>query len=69
MLAYAFQTLKPDSYETIAKTEFDNIHNMFASILAAGIGKQLKQASVYSGSSLLQLHSFAAMGNFVNMMF
>lgn len=43
MLAYAFQTLKPDSYETIAKTEFDNIHNMFASILATGIGKQLKQ--------------------------
>ena len=32
-------------------------------------GKQLKQASVYSGSSLLQLHSIAAMGNFVNMMF
>lgn len=32
-------------------------------------GKQLKQASVYSGSSLLQLHSIATMGNFVNMMF
>ena len=31
--------------------------------------KQLKQASVYSGSSLLQLHSIATMGNFVNMMF
>ena len=32
-------------------------------------GRQLKQASVYSGSSLLQLHSIATMGNFVNMMF
>ena len=32
-------------------------------------GKQLKQASVYSGNSLLQLHSIANMGNFVNMMF
>lgn len=40
---------------------FPSVDSMF--------GKQLKQASVYSGSSLLQLHSFAAMGNFVNMMF
>jgi len=32
-------------------------------------GKQLKQASVYSGNSLLQLHSYANLGNFVNMMF
>ena len=32
-------------------------------------GKQLKQASVYSDNSLLQLHSYANLGNFVNMMF
>ena len=43
MLAYAFQILKPERYENIDKTSFDNIHNMFASILAGGIGKQLKQ--------------------------
>ena len=43
MLAYAFQFLRPDSYENIQKTDFDNIHNMLASILANGIGRQLKQ--------------------------
>ena len=40
---------------------FPSVDDMF--------GKQLKQAGVYSGNSLMQLHNFAAMGNFVNMMF
>ena len=40
---------------------FPSVDSMF--------GKQLKQASVYSGNSLLQLHSYANLGNFVNMMF
>ncbi len=43
MLSYAFQHLTPKDYEKVEKTKFDNIHNMLASILASGIGKQLKQ--------------------------
>ena len=43
MLAYAFATLKESTYEDIAKEPFDNIHNLFAAILARGIGLQLKQ--------------------------
>ncbi len=43
MLSYAFTTLNQGEYEDIAVEEFENIHNLFASILAKGIGKQLKQ--------------------------
>lgn len=43
MLSYAFTTLKQSNYEEIAKEKFDNIHNLFAAILAKGIGQQLKQ--------------------------
>ncbi len=43
MLSYAFTALRQENYEDIAKEEFDNIHNLFASILAKGIGLQLKQ--------------------------
>ncbi len=43
MLAYAFSALNQGEYENIAKEKFDNIHNLFAAILSAGIGKQLKQ--------------------------
>ena len=43
MLSYAFTTLDQGGYEDIAKESFDHIHNMFAAILAKGIGRQLKQ--------------------------
>lgn len=43
MLSYAFTTLNQGGYEDVATEEFENIHNLFASILAKGIGKQLKQ--------------------------
>ncbi len=42
MLSYAFISLKQDAYKNIDKESFDNIHNLFASILAKGIGLQLK---------------------------
>ena len=43
MLSYAFKTLNQGEFEDIKKEEFENIHNLFASILAKGIGRQLKQ--------------------------
>ena len=43
MLSYAFTTLNQSNYEEVAKEDFDNIHNLFAAILATGIGQQLKQ--------------------------
>jgi len=58
-------TGKAENHVNFAKGQEDRLFPSVDSMF----GKQLKQASVYSGSSLLQLHSFAAMGNFVNMMF
>lgn len=43
MLSYAFTTLTPTKDDEIAAEAFDNIHNLFAAILAKGIGQQLKQ--------------------------
>lgn len=43
MLSYAFTTLNQGGYENVATEDFDNLHNLFAAILAKGIGKQLKQ--------------------------
>ena len=43
MLSYAFTNMIPDQEDEIAAEEFDNIHNLFAAILAKGIGQQLKQ--------------------------
>lgn len=43
MLSYAFQTLNRFEYEDLALEEFENMHNLFAAILAKGIGFQLKQ--------------------------
>lgn len=43
MLSYAFLTLKQSEYEDITTEAFDNVHNLFAALLAKGIGKQLKQ--------------------------
>ena len=43
MLSYAFQTLNQGEYESVAKEQFDNLHDLFAAILAKGISRQLKQ--------------------------
>lgn len=43
MLSYAFTTLNQGGYENVATEKFDNLHNLFAAILAKGIGRQLKQ--------------------------
>ncbi len=43
MLSYAFTTLNQGGYEDVATEKFENMHNLFAAILAKGIGRQLKQ--------------------------
>ena len=43
MLSYAFTTLNQSNYEDIERESFDNAQNLFAAILAKGIGQQLKQ--------------------------
>lgn len=43
MLSYAFTTLHQGGYESVETEEFENLHNLFAAILAKGIGRQLKQ--------------------------
>ena len=43
MLSYAFTELNQGVYKNLALEEFENIHNIFAAILAKGIGRQLKQ--------------------------
>ena len=42
MLSYAFSVLKRSGFEKVGEEEFDNIHDLFAALLAAGIGHQLK---------------------------
>ena len=43
MLSYAFQDLRPDREDDVAGEDFERIHDLFASILAKGIARQLKQ--------------------------
>ena len=43
MLSYAFQALRKSNFAQIAAEEFENIHDLFASILAKGIAAQLKR--------------------------
>ena len=43
MLSYAFTTLNQGGYDDVATEEFENVLNIFAAILAKGIGRQLKQ--------------------------
>lgn len=43
MLSYAFHALEHQSFKELATEEFDDLHNLFAAILAKGIGLQLKQ--------------------------
>ena len=43
MLSYAFTKINQSNFENVATEEFENMHNLFASILAKGISQQLKQ--------------------------
>ena len=43
MIAYAFTTLNQNGFEEVEKESFDNVQNLFAAILAKGIGLQLKK--------------------------
>ena len=43
MLAYAFQSLNPEDDELINNEDFDNVLDLFASILSKGISVQLKR--------------------------
>lgn len=43
MLSYAFQELKKNNYEDIAKEEFEHILDLLAEILYRGVSEQLKQ--------------------------
>lgn len=43
MLSYAYQSLQHKTYEKIKTEAFDNVYDMFASILSKGIAFQLKQ--------------------------
>ena len=44
VLAYAFQALGQPQYDEIASEEFENIHDLFAAILAKGALKQQTRA-------------------------
>ncbi len=43
MLAYAFKRLNNEDYRKVSKEKFDNIHDIFADIIAQGVSNQLKQ--------------------------
>ena len=43
MIAYAFTTLNQNGFDDVEKEDFDNVQNLFAAILAKGVGLQLKR--------------------------
>lgn len=43
MLAYAFRVLRQSNYSQVETEDFENIHNLLATILSKGISQQLKQ--------------------------
>lgn len=43
MLSYAFEELKKNNYEHIAREEFERIQDLFAEILYKGVSAQLKR--------------------------
>lgn len=43
MLTYAFRVLNQKNYEEVASESFDNIYDLFATILVKGVNKQVKQ--------------------------
>ena len=47
MLSYAFTTLNQGGYEDIATEEFENMHNLFAAILAKRMLLMFVAKSIY----------------------
>lgn len=43
MLSYAFQSLRETGFDNVASEDFDNIHDLFATILVRGVGAQVKR--------------------------
>lgn len=43
MLSYVYRTLRESGFENVAAEDFDNIHDLFAAILAHGVGNQIKR--------------------------
>ena len=43
MLAYAFQALRQKRWEDLGAENFEHVHDLFATILARGMARQLKQ--------------------------
>ncbi|MDL2274550.1 5-methylcytosine-specific restriction endonuclease system specificity protein McrC [Desulfosarcina sp. OttesenSCG-928-G10] len=43
MLSYAFRSLRETGFNTVAAEDFDNIHDLFAAIIACGVGSQVKR--------------------------
>lgn len=43
MLSYAYQSLRETGYKNVASEDFDNVHDLFAAILACGVGSQVKR--------------------------
>jgi len=43
MLSYAFQTLCETGFANVASEDFDNIHDLFAAIIACGVRMQVKR--------------------------
>jgi 5-methylcytosine-specific restriction enzyme subunit McrC len=43
MLSYVYQTLREDGVDNVASEDFDNVHNLFAAILARGVRTQIKR--------------------------
>lgn len=43
MLSYAYQALRETGFNSVAGESFENIHDLFASILTRGIGSQIKR--------------------------
>lgn len=43
MLSYAYQSLRETALKNVDTEEFDNIHDLFAAIIARGVGSQIKR--------------------------
>ena len=43
MLSYAYQSLRETGYKNVAAEDFDNVHDLFAAIIARGVGNQVKR--------------------------
>ena len=43
MLSYAYQSLRETGYRNVATEDFDNVHDLFAAILARGVSSQVKR--------------------------